>query len=332
MSDNLNRRKFLKRSVLASTGAALGLSLEEKALLAGKTAKFTKSELGRPGELPAGTIRHLKISRLICGGNLINGFAHSRDLMYVSSLLKHYFTDEKIMETWQLCEEAGIDTMISTVHSPHAGGNDPTVRVINKYWHERGGKIQWLAQCFPRSDDLFTRVKTAIDTGAHGAFIQGQVGDQWVRYDRLDLIAKVISFIKQNGLIAGIACHSIEVPIACEKAGIEVDFYMKTLHSPDYWSATPEEAEGPFDLPAHDNMWCVDSEKTTDFMKEVRKPWIAYKVLAAGATHPRDGFKYAFEHGADFICAGMIDFQVREDAVIAKSTLSKLNRSRPWQA
>jgi hypothetical protein len=66
-------------------------------------------------------------------------------------------------------------------------------------------------------------------------------------------------------------------------------------------------------------------------MGTIKKPWIAYKVLAAGATQPTDGFKYAFQNGADFACVGMLDFQVRENAVIAKTTLKDLTRSRPWQ-
>jgi len=58
--------------------------------------------------MPMGRIGNLKISRMLCGGNLTSGFAHSRDLIYVSSLLRNYFTDEKIFETWEICEECGI--------------------------------------------------------------------------------------------------------------------------------------------------------------------------------------------------------------------------------
>ena len=68
-------------------------------------------------------------------------------------------------------------------------------------------------------------------------------------------------------------------------------------------------------------------------MRNVTKPWIAFKVLAAGAIHPSSGFKYAFDNGADFICVGMFDFQVRENAIIACNTIANAaTRPRPWHA
>ena len=102
-----------------------------------RRASKTARESGVQG-LPTGKIGKVTISRLICGGNLIGGWAHSRDLIYVSSLLKQYFTDEKICDTLEICEENGINTI-------NAGTS--SLPVLRKYWDERGGKIQWLAQC-----------------------------------------------------------------------------------------------------------------------------------------------------------------------------------------
>jgi hypothetical protein len=284
-------------------------------------------------QLPVGQIGKVKISRLICGGNLVIGSSHDRELIYMAALMRAYFTDAKIIQTWQLCEECGINTMIGPVNSPYAYGEDPTLRVLKRYRAEFGGKIQWIAQTYPKSDDLTGSIQKAIDNGAVGAFVHGNIGDNWVNLRRLDLLAKAMGFAKQNGLIAGCACHNLEVPMALEKAGVDLDFYMKTFHHDNYWSATPRVERLATGLPRHDNMWCIDAGKTAEFMATVKKPWIAFKVLAAGAIHPRDGFRFAFEHGADFLNVGMFDFQIREDAILAQQILKDINakgRQRLW--
>jgi len=340
MESLVNRRTFLRRTVAASTGGTFALSLEEKALLAQMHKKDTApkppvfTEVIRG--LPCGKIGNVTISRLILGGNLIGGAAHSRDLIYTSQLIRNYFTDEKIMETWQAAEEVGIDTM-------SAWSSKQMLRVFDKYRKERGGTIQWLGHTSFDKD----KIRIAIDNGAVGVYVCGDPTDRCVKSGRLDLLAEAISLIKDNGLFAGIACHAIRVLRAVEAAGIEVDFYMKTLHRDDYWSAPPREQRkhdvrvwdpdwDPKDESSgyyHDNIWCVNPEGTIEYMKKIEKPWVAFKVLAAGAIHPRDGFRYAFENGADFIHVGMFDFQVREDALITRDILSaKIDRDRPWQA
>ena len=236
--------------------------------------------------------------------------------MYVSPLLKHYFTLDKICQTLALCEENGINTAILRVDS-HIFG------VLNAYWNERGGKIQWIAQAKPTVKDLFGDIDKAVDFGACAVYLHGGVCDGWVSKGKLDLIAKALRHIKEKGVPAGIAGHALNTIKACLEAGLDPDFIMKTLNAKNYWSATIK--------PRHDSVWAETPEETIRFMAGVKKPWIAYKVLGAGAIHPREGFRYVFENGADFACVGMFDFQVVEDVLLAKRTLSSIKkRNRPW--
>jgi hypothetical protein len=54
--------------------------------------------------------------------------------------------------------------------------------------------------------------------------------------------------------------------------------------------------------------------------------------MAAGAIPPSSGFDYAYRSGADFLLAGMFDFEIEEDAGIAKKLIAKnATRERPWR-
>ena len=320
MSKDCSRRRFIKQSMAVSASAAMAFEFEEKALLAHAEESTAPADPNAaPGDsLPKGKIGNVEISRLICGGNLISTFAHSRDLIYVSSLLKQYFTDEKVMETFKLAETHGINTAILRL-------DERTLHILDLYWNQHGGKLQWIAQIKPTMSDLFTDADRAIDAGACGVYVQGETGDRFVEAGKEELLGKVVEHIKKRGVIGGIGAHSIEVPIACEKIGIDTDFYMKTFNAKKYWSAGP--------MPRKDSVWEETPEQTIEFFKTVKKPWIGFKVLGAGAIHPKEGFAYAFENGADFICVGMFDFQIKEDVEIAKTTLSWIfDRERPWQA
>lgn len=264
------------------------------------------------GKIPHGKIGELKLSRVILGGNLIGGWAHARDLIYVSKLVKAYHTRGKIFETFRLAEACGVNTILT---------NPVLCETMNDYWEHGGGEIQFISDC--AGGDLLEMVQRSIDHGACACYVQGGVADGLVARGEFDPIARSLELIRKNGLPAGIGGHKLATIKGCVEQGFEPDFWMKTLHHTNYWSAKHPEQ--------HDNIWCEDPEDTVAFMKDLPQPWIAFKVLGAGAIHPKVGFRYAFEGGADFICVGMYDFQLVEDANIALNVLDgKLRRERQW--
>lgn len=280
------------------------------------------------GDLPKGIIKDRSFSKLILGGNLLSGWAHSRDLIYVSSLVRAYHTKDKIFNTFRLAEKCGVDTLLS---------HPVIVPVINEYWDKGYGNMQFIsdlagldydgtgtptAKPFEEYKDL---VKRAIDGGATAAYIQGETADYYINAGLIDEIYEVMDIVRRAGLPSGIGAHRIETVRRCVELGFERDFWMKTLHHHNYWSAKHPQW--------HDNMYCYHPDETIAFMESLKEPWIAFKVLAAGALKPEEAFEYAFHNGADLLCVGMYDFQIVDDVNYALQALDKTTqRKRAWMA
>jgi len=321
---NMNRRSFVKGTLLSSAGMALAANLQGQ-----DSTPSAPQAAPAAGVMPKGKIGKLEISRLILGGNLLTHYTHSRDLQYVYSLAAHYNTDEKILETLAVAEANGINAL--TIHNP-----PHPISLLIRYRKERGGKIQWIiCPTAPMEPDLTMyrkEVEELVRDGTEAVYVWGVHSDALVAKGKVDVIAKAVEMIKSYGVPAGVGGHSLDVIKACEQQGVNADFYIKTFHHHKYPSAPkPEQVKGPYnEVPGY---WCSHPEDTSAFMKTVTKPWIAFKVMAAGAIPPKDAFQYAYANGADFVLAGMFDFEVAEDARLAKVTLEGIkDRPRPWRA
>ena len=152
--------------------------------------------------------------------------------------------------------------------------------------------------------------------------------------------AAVVEMIKDQGVPAGIGSHSLETPMACERDKVNPDFYVKTFHMDRYWSATPQERREEY-----------AGSAATRATTTVPRQHVVPRPRADGGLHgsgrealgglqgdgrrgdpAADGFPYAYRNGADFIIAGMFDFQVEGDVKIAIEGLEKVhNRKRPWR-
>ena len=335
-----SRREVLKNIFtipllgLMGWGALIKKNKGNVDVISGATIQLNKLALGDlKGVLPKGKLGGFEISRLVLGSNLIGGYAHSRDLLYVPGLFKAYNTEKKIYETLILAEKAGINSI-----NIDFGSN----ALLAKYKKMTGSKIKVISQVGPNMDknDYYEYITKAIDFGADIIQIQGNWCDWLVRDNKLDVVSLMIDKIRSQKYTAGLAAHSIESMILCEENGIIPDYYMKTMHHDRYWSAHPRENRFPFEVDGevyddhdrfHDNMFCLFPEKTAEFVERAKIPVMGYKVLAAGAIKPDNGFKWAFENGADFICVGMFDFQIVEDVNTCIDILDNLkNRKRAW--
>ena len=321
MSNNITRRHFVKGAALASASMPFALNTSTVQAEDAKAETPLKPLGTAIGTLPMAKIGKQEFSRLMLGGNLITGYAHARDLGYVSELMKHYNTEAKILDTLEAAELQGINAVNTSV------GDDSSF--LRKH-AKRGGKMKWIAQASPQDSDLLADFKKAIDLGAAAVHIQGHGAEKLVEGKEMENLGKIIEYLKSQGVVAGVAAHSLDVIVQCEKAKIAPDFYQKTLHTREYHSAAPV-GEKSY-LGRYDNSWCNDAEEVAEVMFAVKKPWIAFKVMAAGAIPPRKAFQYAFDNGADFVLAGMFDWQVSEDVKIVKEVLASVKRTRPWMA
>ena len=330
---NLSKRQFLRSAGLATAGLAVGnkmfkgiaqdpvpgggLSDQERAQRQAQQAAARAQQNTLKGPVTAkGKIGNKEFSRLILGGNPIGGWLHSRDLRYVGDLANAYLTDDKKMQIFQMAENCGVNTIL---------GHPVMIDVLGKYWSRGIGKMQWISDC-GGSSDFATAAQISIDGGCAGGYCQGENADRYVRQGDYKSIEKGLEVLRKAGLPAGIGAHDINTLRGCVANGLIPDFWMKTLHHHNYWSAM-------LDKPVRDNRYCEDPQGAIDFFAERKEPFIAFKVLAAGAIPPADGIRYGLENGGDFICLGMFDFNMIQDVNIFNETMADLgNRKRPWCA
>ena len=326
MSSHVDRRDFMKKSLVASAGGAMALGTAKGGQ---KETSAIKVEIGSKGTVPQGKIGALNVSRILLGGNLLTHYTHSRDLQYVYNLTANYNTEDKIHQTMALAEAHGINTL--SIHNPPG-----IIPLLKRYRYRYGGKMQWIvcpiAPVEPGMEAYTEQVKELVDNGTEAIYLWGVHSDRLIAEGKIDLIRQAVQIAKDHGVPSGVGAHDLRVVIECEKNGIPNDFYIKTFHHHNYASGPkPEQLKAPYsEIPGY---WCKDPAETIEVMKKVTKPWIAFKVMAAGAIPPRDAFRYVFENGADHTLAGMFDFEIAEDVMIVNDILGNLKtRTRPWRS
>ena len=336
----MSAKKVSRRELLAGGASLLalgGAAAYTRAMRAKPTIRTAGPEisaflperdlagLGRPMAASA-KIGNVRLSRLILGGNMIGGWAHCRDMRFYDKLVKAYFADERVFRNFRIAEACGVNTILT---------NPALMRVINRYWREEGGKIQFISDCgYPGG--VVKGAIASVENGASMVYCHGGHADNnaVVKKD-WKFFRNYLDESRKLGVPVGIGCHSLQTVRFCVEHDCIPDFWMKTVHRVDYPTAhlNEDRRKDPVGLGSCDNRF-VDTtpQEVFDYMATRPEPWIAFKVLGAGISHPSDAFPMAYRGGADFVCCGMYDYQVVEDVNIANDVFKDglPERVRPW--
>ena len=197
MTNHLPRRGFLGRSAVFCGGVIAGASLEEEGLAgppAGRSQRLRQAQGAGRGVkgLQRGKLGRYELSSLFIGGNLLSGSAHADELLYQSALMTHYFTTEKILETWSLAQENRINTTLMRA-DPHI------IEHYRKFTRERAGRLHWIAQSAPEQGNPVENAKRAYAEGAIAMYYHGGVCDKLVQAGKTEEIDPVLAGIRQTG-------------------------------------------------------------------------------------------------------------------------------------
>jgi hypothetical protein len=224
--------------------------------------------------LPFISLGNLRVSRLIAGGNQISGFSHQG--FEQSQAMIDYFTVDNVKKYFKSCEENGINSI--------AARADPFImRVLREYWND-GGKIQWIAQTAKEYKDPFLNIKEAIQAGAVGVYIHGGQVDRYFESNTEKNIGDLIKYANTLGVSAGVAAHNPFNLLQCQRLGLNADFYLVCMYNiTGYQGERGNEKEERF----NDG----DRKVALKVLKQLDKPCVAYKVMAAGRKSLEEGLR-----------------------------------------
>jgi uncharacterized membrane protein YphA (DoxX/SURF4 family) len=336
-----NRRSILQNLLVLPVAALFGYAFMKKksitkvdAYTGATTSIVPDKSVGdlTKDDLFLGKIGNQNLSRLILGGGCFTGWQHARDLRYVDELASAYNTEQRVINTLKLIDEVGINMVNIYTQQLH---------LVQRFSEIYDNDLSLMVAVGINKDNYHSETDIALEAGASLVYIQPAVSDRLVYYNEPEVIEKALNYIRKAGLPAGIGCYSVNTVEKCEHLGIVPDFYVKSIHPDNYWSANPAEHRQDFE-PAfhrfysehhrfHDNIFDLFPKRTMEVMSRISVPWIGFKTLASGAVSPEEGFRFAFEAGADFISAGMFDFHIERNIKTAISAIQSVGqRERKW--
>lgn len=292
----MRRRDFLKAGAVLGVG---GLAAKRES-----GASPGDSAHQNAGALPSIRLGTLEVSRLILGSNPFWGYSHKS--AQLDEEMKRYHTDEKIVE---ILDEAAACGLTALASPP----DERWVRLWKSYKAGGGRLAHWISQCHGAPEQMLAEIDRSVEAGASAVFIQGLRVEEQFAKGRFDVLRAWIDHIKEAGLPAGAAAHWPEIHPELERRAFPTDFYYQCMYN----------------VSKTNDYSVAERDAATQTIRALKKPVVAYKILAAGRLPAAEGFEHAFNHIArkDGVCVGIyarraID-QIRQNATYAEMLTSR---------
>lgn len=305
---DLGRRDFLKycggMAVLAGTaGAAIKAGAEPAA------GPQPRKEL-----LPTIALGKHRVTRLIAGYNPIGG--HSHTTLDMARNMREYFTVEQTAEFLLHCERQGINTW----QYDHTDKVQQAIRLAR----EKGCGLQLICLHAERAYDA--SLEDVMQFQPIAIVHHGGVTDALFRAGQAQRVHDFIKKVHDCGVLAGVSSHSPANIQRIADEGWENDFFMACC----YYLTRPREEmlQQLGKVPVGEPFFESDPDEMTQVIRQVDKPCLAFKILAAGmlcwsADSVERAFQYAFSHikPTDAVIVGMFPRyadEVSEDAELTR--------------
>lgn len=285
-----------RRAFLGEAAAGVGL-----AALAAGTAPGGEGEATEA--MPRVKLGRHEVTRLIVGSNPILGYSHVSGLM--SRVMTDYYTPERIQQLLRRCLEVRINTWQTSAHERV----DEALRTLR----EGGSDIQWIFLASqPHLGDA-AALRDIVERNKPIAVVHhGGVSDALWRQGKIEQAHDFAKRVKDLGLLAGLSAHNPDVIRHAEDKGWELDLYMACFYQVTRTAEELKKGFGMAEVPLGAAWLPGDPGRMCAVIRQVKRPCLAFKILAAGrrCERPADveaAFKFAFENikTTDAVIVGM---------------------------
>jgi len=273
-------------------------------------------------ELPRVKLGRLEVSRLLIGGNPFSGISHQHPGL--DQELLDYYTTENIKKALARAQQSGINAFV-------ARADRHFLRVLRECHQEGRISMHWVAQTVPELADFRNGLAAALSCPYRPAaiYFHGGLADSLWQEKKLLQLQEFLQMIKDTGVLCELAAHLPETIEEAESQDWPVDFYLTCFYNP---AGRGKKGLTVLTGSAGEYFDEKDPFRMAQAIQAVKKPCLAYKVLAAGRKSVTPGllkeafrFAYASIKPGDAVVVGVFQKyrdQIAEDVSLVREILS----------